>query len=426
MAKGNSPAVQTQSKHSSTKSTNGKPLPKSKKSKKGTTSNNSHDEESDEDELEEDGSGGEKKGAKKLLLTPVTPDPMRRIWDNNLTWSLITCISQNPSMASGGSKPKSDFYLELARLLFEDHGRYGEAFAEAKGVPAKLAKWAGKIKNRMNTLEKKTHRYFELMGETGQGISSEADINMNTNNSIKAVFLYYFEMLELIGQCPNVIHAGVGNSLTKVDIGAIMGGSATNQSLTVDDISSTPPFPASTYPALQPSASPAPSPSVIELDDNSDSCRPSHKCSASILSGHSSTANEEEANLLAASILAESTLVDSKKLNTAVTSKSSKVGEEERQIGVGESGKKVGGSETGKKTGAKPGMSTPASKGKGASKKLKLGDQFAEVATAEEQTLQKKLKLCLSQTKLEKLKLEGKIAVKRDKIRLKADVTSWT
>ncbi len=90
---------------------------------------------------------------------------LRKIWDETLTWSLITHISknvhikrglypppgQNPSTASGGGKLKSDFHSELARALFDGHNRYGEEFSQANSVPAKLAKWAGKIKNWMNT-----------------------------------------------------------------------------------------------------------------------------------------------------------------------------------------------------------------------------------------------------------------------------------
>lgn len=84
----------------------------------------------------------------------------------------------------------------------------------------------------------KTQEYIEEMGKTGAGIEREADINMDTPNAfttkwgtysygcytfvfdpndvpiaqIKAVWPWFFEMQELIGERPNVIPAGLGNS----------------------------------------------------------------------------------------------------------------------------------------------------------------------------------------------------------------------
>lgn len=52
---------------------------------------------------------------------------------------------------------------------------------------------------------------------------SSANLCLLQIGSIKSVFPYYFDMLDLIGQHPNVIHAGVGNSLTEVDAEVIMG-----------------------------------------------------------------------------------------------------------------------------------------------------------------------------------------------------------
>ncbi len=77
-----------------------------------------------------------------------------------------------------------------------------------------------------------------------------------------------------------------------------------------------------------------------------------------------------------------------------------------------------------KKTSALPGSSTPVSKGKGknSSKKLKFGDQFTEAIVAEEQTHQKELDVHLRRAELDKLKLKGKIDVKCERLRLKAEM----
>ncbi|KAM5539999.1 hypothetical protein V8D89_006331 [Ganoderma adspersum] len=394
---------------------------KKKAAQRDSTGDESHDEDSDdEDELDEDGNRGTgKQGGKKLK------------WDEELTWALITRINENakikrglypppgpnPSTANGGGKPKSDFHAELARALFENHAKYGTQFEQAKSDPAKLSKWAGKIKNRMNTLEKKTRRYFDMMGQTGQGITREEEIAMSTNSSIKTTFPYYFEMLELIGQRPNIIHAGVGNSLSEVDTTVIMGNGESDQPLTIiNDVPSRSPSPRSaprSIPGLSDSPPASPSPrSTTPL---------SRKRSGSFRDLSDTDDDDKEATELLASIKAQNS-ADNPSEKTATPRKSTPDSEAPTTAKKLESSKSKAASA--KKTSALRGSSTPVSKGKGSnlSKKLKFGDQFADAIVAEEHTCQKELDVRLSRTELEKVKLEGKIVAKRDKLRLKAEM----
>jgi hypothetical protein len=82
--------------------------------------------------------------------------------DVDLTWALITAITDNDgirqglfpgrggnaSTAKGGRKKKIDHQFDLAKALFADHDKYREAFATAQDSKQRTV-WATKIKNRL-------------------------------------------------------------------------------------------------------------------------------------------------------------------------------------------------------------------------------------------------------------------------------------
>jgi hypothetical protein len=84
--------------------------------------------------------------------------------DVDLTWALISAITDdeiirqglfpghgsNVSTSRGGGKKKIDHQYELAKHLFWDHEKYGEAFQLARDPKSKNW-WAMKIKNRLST-----------------------------------------------------------------------------------------------------------------------------------------------------------------------------------------------------------------------------------------------------------------------------------
>ncbi|GLB34546.1 hypothetical protein LshimejAT787_0201110 [Lyophyllum shimeji] len=88
--------------------------------------------------------------------------------------------------------------------------------------------WAEKIKNRLKRMGEITRGYMEEMGETGAGVARECDIDMTADNKftnrwieIKKVCPWFFEMRDLIGERPNLIRTGIGNSGTDIDMGAL-------------------------------------------------------------------------------------------------------------------------------------------------------------------------------------------------------------
>lgn len=82
-------------------------------------------------------------------------------WTTDLTWALISAIEEDEdtlealfpgvgAIAISGGKPKTHFHQLLAKLLFEKHPLYMEAYAKAV-KPIQLKAWRNKIKNRIGT-----------------------------------------------------------------------------------------------------------------------------------------------------------------------------------------------------------------------------------------------------------------------------------
>ncbi|KAF9536533.1 hypothetical protein CPC08DRAFT_824795 [Agrocybe pediades] len=166
-------------------------------------------------------------------------------WTNELSSTLLTAISEdndikqglfpapggNVSTARGGGQKKTAWQWKLAIAIFQNHEEYGTAFQKAldlpKGTPpATKAKsiWADKIKNRLKKMEKIVREHMATLGSTGEGIKSEAEIDMSQGNQfvnkwaeVKSDCPWFFEMRALIAERPNVIPVGIGNSETVID-----------------------------------------------------------------------------------------------------------------------------------------------------------------------------------------------------------------
>jgi hypothetical protein len=106
-------------------------------------------------------------------------------------------------------------------------------------------------------LIKKARGQIEEMGQTGAGIGSEEDIQPGTvfttkwgetcfmdfesscppahvaKDSIKKDSPWFFHMRSLVGERPNLVHAGLGNNDSEVDMSILLGGDRD-----ADDISS--------------------------------------------------------------------------------------------------------------------------------------------------------------------------------------------
>ncbi|KAJ7815341.1 hypothetical protein B0H14DRAFT_3746044 [Mycena olivaceomarginata] len=158
---------------------------------------------------------------------------------------------------------------------FAAHPKFKEAFAQAKTAKEKKP-WYLKIKNRIDTLIKKARGQIEEMGQTGAGIGSEEDIQPGTvfttkwahaaKDLIKEDSPWFFHMRSLVGERPNLVHAGLGNNDSEVDMSILLGGDRD-----ADDSSSLAPDDTADLPGQ---LTRSPSATVIDLDDGSDSDLP--------------------------------------------------------------------------------------------------------------------------------------------------------
>ncbi|KAJ6592762.1 hypothetical protein B0H19DRAFT_1365121 [Mycena capillaripes] len=295
-----------------------------------------------------------------------------------LTGKLIQTIEERPLIRASlfppvgapkitGGKPKSDYQYELAKKLFEKHPTYKDAFAKA--VTAKGKKfWYTKIKNRLETLIKKTKLHIEEMGQTGAGIETEADIMPGSSlttkwDLIKADFPWFFRMRSLIGERPNLVPTGLGNNDSEYDVSLLLGSERDGDSSSVafDDTGD--------LPEQMPSPSAAATPIVLD-DDDSDSEPPQVPTLASV----KGKAKRKRSLDLA--------VVDAKPE---------------------------------KRTKPTPGISQPAPKKTPAPKTGTAKDKFAAAVAAEEETARESLKVKQS-------KLEGKKEVQLERLRLQAEL----
>ncbi|KAF7372946.1 hypothetical protein MSAN_00501600 [Mycena sanguinolenta] len=162
--------------------------------------------------------------------------------------SLFPPPGPNPSTVKGGGTPKNVAQFQLCKLLLGKDEKYKDALAQAEGNPKERASWSTKIKNRLRTMSQITRGYIVEMGETGAGIQSVAEIDMNVRNSftnkwgaylrlnsplpalttmhppaeISKACPWFFDMRNLIAQRPNLIPTGIGNSTTTMDAALIL------------------------------------------------------------------------------------------------------------------------------------------------------------------------------------------------------------
>jgi hypothetical protein len=98
-----------------------------------------------------------------VVLSALADTQVRSSWkDEQLTWSLISAITDDPSIKQGlflspgtnvstlkgGGKPKMDHQYAVAVAMFSEHEKFGETFKLETG-PKEKAVWAKQIKNRL-------------------------------------------------------------------------------------------------------------------------------------------------------------------------------------------------------------------------------------------------------------------------------------
>ncbi|RPD53484.1 hypothetical protein L227DRAFT_513249 [Lentinus tigrinus ALCF2SS1-6] len=214
------------------------------------------------------------------------------------------------------------------------------------------------------------------MGTTGAGLTREDELDMARNNEltnawsiVKKKSPWFWNMKALISQRPNVIPMGVGNSADAVDVDAILGDAIT-VSEDAGDIK------------------PAPRPSLDLFFKDDES---------------SSDASEGETEFLQRI---------QKRRASVVSAADSNEGEG-----------KGGAPPANKRTPARATASISATKGnkKSSSKKLKMADNFSDIAVAEEVTRQKTLELQIIKAQQDTLKYKAKLTAQLEKERIKAE-----
>ncbi|KAG1753547.1 uncharacterized protein EDB91DRAFT_1242530 [Suillus paluster] len=131
------------------------------------------------------------------LLSAITDDP-------DIKQGLFPSPGTNPR---AGGKTKATYHWALCVILFKEHPDYKSAFL----------------------MSKITRKYMDEMGETGAGITREDKINMDVKNSfttkwaiIKEACPWFFEMYELIAECPNQVPVGLGHSQIDFDMSVMI------------------------------------------------------------------------------------------------------------------------------------------------------------------------------------------------------------
>ncbi|THV04472.1 hypothetical protein K435DRAFT_774435, partial [Dendrothele bispora CBS 962.96] len=166
-------------------------------------------------------------------------------WTQDLTDTLLSELTDNVEIKQGlfpspgtvgldedgnavtksNTLTKTDYQFMLAEAVFsrEDCG-YKETFDGGKDTSQGRTWWAGKVKSKLEDLLSKYRECRDLMGETGQGLTGEEQIDMSQKNAltdawtkVKKTLPQYFTLVGLVGERPNIEPVGLGNANADVD-----------------------------------------------------------------------------------------------------------------------------------------------------------------------------------------------------------------
>ncbi|KAJ6583200.1 hypothetical protein B0H10DRAFT_1962287 [Mycena sp. CBHHK59/15] len=165
--------------------------------------------------------------------------PLISCTNRGIKQSLYPPCGPNVSTTNGSGKPKVNTQWKLAVLLLGDLDKYRDVLATCVKPNQKLV-LANKMKNRLRAyvgltlMANITQDYDTEMGQMGAGIQNASEIDMSIENpfttkwaEISAACPWYFDMRNLIAQCPNLVPTGVGHSSTGIAADIIILGSTT-------------------------------------------------------------------------------------------------------------------------------------------------------------------------------------------------------
>ncbi|KAL0563408.1 hypothetical protein V5O48_018660 [Marasmius crinis-equi] len=165
-------------------------------------------------------------------------------WDIALAEAIVTAIQEkesikkklypppgpNASTADGGGNTKTVAHWEICVEVFSDHPLYKEAFADALNADEKSRKtlrdsWCGGIKSQLRRMEQVTATIRKEMGQTGMGLTSADQVNTDADSPVSnawqkygAKFPWFFRFRDIVGERPNIVLTGIGNSATEIDL----------------------------------------------------------------------------------------------------------------------------------------------------------------------------------------------------------------
>ncbi|KAH9946452.1 hypothetical protein B0H21DRAFT_693708 [Amylocystis lapponica] len=224
------------------------------------------------------------------------------------------------------------------------------------------------------------------MGETGMGITSASEIDMSIQNKftnkwaeIVQAFPYLWEMKALIGQRSNANPTGIGNGQSEIDVELLQRIKDNSPGPDLGDDGPVSP--------MEDRISWSPTPS---LSHDSPLAKPIAED------------GEDMLDLAASPLCAPET--------------------RKRKAASVEDNDSIVPKPPTKKTAARSSTSTPAVKGQLSkkTKKLKMADQFSEVAVAEEATRRKAIDAQIAQTALATLKVKARLAARQEKTKAKS------
>ncbi|OJT11169.1 hypothetical protein TRAPUB_12326 [Trametes pubescens] len=336
--------------------------------------------------------------------------------DHELSWKLLTAITDdldiqntlfpppgsNASTKHGGGKRKADHHWELCKTIFTGHPEYGPTFEAIKsGDAGERRRWSSKIKNRLQRMVTLTVKAKNMLGQTGEGIIHESDINMEATSSefrnkwelVKADCPYFFQMRDLVAQRPNHAPVGLGNSASSVDGGVMLDNVAVE--LGDADTSDT----SGDEREHERETQPGPDGNVSGADEDPDGV----EVDTGVGGGSDSDSDQSD--------------------GANVVDAGSETGERTGKR------KKTDGAHHKKKTPARPNKSAPAPAGVGGSersktkgKKFKGALDLEELAKAEETTKQQELELARDKIRYNTTKLKSKTELKMQREKMKFEL----
>ncbi|KAJ7239514.1 hypothetical protein C8J57DRAFT_1727348 [Mycena rebaudengoi] len=202
-----------------------KPAKKGKKKKAANSS--SEDSESDE----EVAPSGKKKPPEVDWKDPQLSVELLALitQDKKIKQALYPPCGPNASTSNGGGEHKVQAQWNLCVKLLGSLPKYADAIAAVDSAKDRTG-FANKIKNRLSTMAKTTRSHNNEMGQLAQASNVPQKLipalqTLSRPSGVPEIndsCPWFFEMRDLIGECPSLVPVGLGHSNTDIDNNVLM------------------------------------------------------------------------------------------------------------------------------------------------------------------------------------------------------------